>query len=207
MTLVHPNYAPRDLTRTAHNVWTLTVNVVAAALAAPAAPTIASSTVGTSFFSYKVTAVDLHGDESIASLFSSIDQGVDLTTATSGYISITWPAVSGALSYNIYKARQVKNITHGAFGNLAPVSTFYGFMDTTQGTQVVDSGIVPDFSQTPPLARDPFSPGEVTAIAVTAAGAGYTTQPSVAITGGGGTGATAEVDSQSGWSSCCSYNY
>lgn len=186
MTLVHPNYAPRDLTRTGHSTWTLTINITTAALTSPAAPSVTASGTGASFYSYQVTAINANGDESIASIATSTT-GVDITTATSGSIQIVWTAVANAVSYNVYKARQVKN-TGGIFGTAAPVSTFYGFMDTTQSNQVTDSNITPDFSKTPPLARDPFSPGTLQLATVTATGAGYTSAPIVTLTGGGGTG-------------------
>lgn len=191
MTLVHPSYAPRDLTRTGHAAWILTINATAAALAPPGAPTVTASAGGSSFYAYRVTAVDVNGDESSASPFGSTS-GVDVTTATSGFITILWSVVTGAVSYNVYKARQVKN-AGGVFTAAAPVSPLFGFMETTQVPQSTDSNIVPDYSKTPPVARDPFSPGEVTSLTITAAGAGYTSPPTVAITGGGGAGATAEA--------------
>ena len=58
MTLCHPNYAPRELTRTGHTSWTLSAITFQPGVAAPASPS-AVATVGTGSvtYKYKVTAV------------------------------------------------------------------------------------------------------------------------------------------------------
>lgn len=66
MTLVHPKYEPRELSRTAHTAWTLSVITFASKVAAPLECFITGYTAGgTEFFKYTVTALDdTTGEES-----------------------------------------------------------------------------------------------------------------------------------------------
>ncbi len=191
MTLVHPSWYPRDLTRTADNAWTLQTLTVAARLDPPTGLTAAASAVGAVMYAYQVTAVDESGDESTASNLVAIT-GVDITT-TAGNVLLQWTPVAYAQYYNVYKANAVRGGSVGGSAANPAIPTLLGFIQTTQAPQSVDSNIAPDFSTTPPLARDPLSAGQVTSIDVTNGGAGYTSVPTVAITGGGAYAAGAEA--------------
>ncbi len=131
MTLTHPSYAPRNLTRTGHASWTLTSISYAPTQQPPTA--LASDAPGAGF-DYVVTAVSEEtGEESIASAL------VSATTQTS---TITWTDAAGADSYNVYKG---KNGVYGFVGRAGAGAT--GFEDTT---------VAPDTSDTPPQAKNPF---------------------------------------------------
>jgi len=58
ITLTHPSYAARDLTRTGHTAWTLTVQVFEPGQAKPTAITVTPTTPGAETESYKVTAIN-----------------------------------------------------------------------------------------------------------------------------------------------------
>ncbi len=132
MTITHPTYAPRNLTRTGHTSWTLSTITYAPT---QAAPTSLASTAAGATYSYVVTAVsDETGEESVAS------SAVTSSTQTS---TITWTNASGASNYNVYKA---KNGVYGFIGRAGTGAT--GFTDAT---------IDPDTTDTPPQSNNPFN--------------------------------------------------
>ena len=58
ITITHPTYAPRDITRTGHAAWTISINTFAPGLAAPAGLTVAQQgTSGSTVHRYRVTAI------------------------------------------------------------------------------------------------------------------------------------------------------
>jgi hypothetical protein len=156
MTIAHPSYAPRNLSRTAHTSWTLATITLAPALAAPAGPaatpTNGTGVVPTHTDSYMITAVAAETlEESLPSVAATC-LNYPLNPATGTFNTVTWSAVTGATKYNIYKQSNGSGI-HGYVGS-ATALTF------------TDSNLAPDDSDTPPGARDPFTgtnyPGVVT---------------------------------------------
>jgi len=131
MTLTHPSYAPRTLTRTGHTSWTLTTTTFAPTQQPPTS--VLSDNPGSSY-SYVVTAVSEEtGEESVA---SSVVTSADQTS------TVSWTDATGAGSYNVYKA---KNGVYGFIGRAPDGSP--GFTDTS---------IEPDTSDGPPQAKNPF---------------------------------------------------
>lgn len=146
ITLVHPNYAPMELTRIAPTNWTLTTIVFGVSIS-QGADTIVPSGGGSGSLNYSwlVTSVDLNGNESPASGFASSLVNIDQPSPTNP-ISITWmgPAsipLSKVSFWNIYRANWVGN----------NFST-YGYVGTVPGTQrnFIDTVSSADFSNTPP---------------------------------------------------------
>ncbi|MCA3247399.1 MAG: hypothetical protein ING29_13080 [Azospirillum sp.] len=135
MTLVHPSYAPRDLTRTSDASWTLTSVVFAPSISAPAAPAVTPNTTGSTTYSYVVTAIAASGEESVASPTTTITNGNAAANNT-----ITWGAVSGAVSYVIYKQG----------------SGLLGFIGRSTALTFTDSNIKPDETDSPQTANNPF---------------------------------------------------
>ncbi|MGQ0585440.1 MAG: ubiquitin-activating E1 FCCH domain-containing protein [Reyranella sp.] len=131
MTLTHPGYAPRNLTRTGHTAWTL---VSIAFAPATSAPTGLASTNPGGAQSYVMTAVnDESGEESLASA------AIGAADAASG---VVFTPVAGCTYYNVYKH---KNGIYGFIGRVKSGSTF------------TDTNIAPDTSDTPPIQRNPFA--------------------------------------------------
>ncbi len=129
MTITHPDFQARSLTRTGHAAWTLTVKTFAPVTPAPTG-FVSSSGPGTVF--YAVTAVsDETGEESLPLLGNSLKN-----TST-----LTWTPVAGCSQYNIY------NLRNG----------LYGFIGTSGSTGFTDNAIVSDSDVTPPASRDPIS--------------------------------------------------
>lgn len=166
LTLVHPNYAPRELRRLGATNWQLTTLSFAAPIAAPGAPTLvaAGHTAVKYTYYYVVTAVDSEGvSESAASAASSAGGNLFETGAT---VTISWAAVAGASRYNVYKMQ----------GGL------YGYIGQTSGLSIVDDNISPDLGKTPPIYDTVFNaageyPGAVSYFEQRRCFAGTTNKP------------------------------
>ena len=140
MTLVHPNYAPRELKRLGATIWTLTSINFGAPIAAPTGvsatryiPASSSTNADTyETMSYVVTAIASDDiGESVSSSVASVTNNIFVTGSTN---TIAWSAVAGASRYRVYKL----------LGGL------YGYIGSTTGTSIVDNNIAPDLSITPP---------------------------------------------------------
>jgi len=140
MTLVHPNYAPRELKRLGATNWTLTSINFGAPIAAPTGvsatryiPASSSTNADTyETMSYVVTAIASDDiGESVSSSVASVTNNIFVTGSTN---TIAWSAVAGASRYRVYKL----------LGGL------YGYIGSTTGTSIVDNNIAPDLSITPP---------------------------------------------------------
>ncbi len=163
-------YPPFDLARITNSNWTLTEVTGQSTVEPPATVTAVASAGGTVSYQYVVTSVDPNnGSESIASPIAAANLAVDIA-GTAGAITITWNQVEeGIRQYNVYKAAP-------AYASTAvPVGALFGYAGTAYGTRFVDSNIIADFSQVPPLRRDPFARGQIINADPVAGGAGYTT--------------------------------
>lgn len=143
MYLVHPDYAPRKLSRTGHTAWTLAAVTFTPGIAAPtgeAASYTGAKTAAT--LEYKVTAVDDEtGEESLPSGIASVTGPAEYDWPAGDKVSVSWTAVSGAGRYRVYKAD----------------NGIYGYIGTTEATSFDDDNIGADVSDAPPSARNPFS--------------------------------------------------
>jgi len=161
MTLTHPSYAPRKLTRTGHAAWQLTQITFAPATPAPTG--LAANSPG-SAVSVELTAInDSNGEESLPSAPAG---------STGSSDAWTWAAVSGCTNYNIYK----KN------------GSIYGFVAQVTTNSWTDNNLAPDIGNTPPGQRNPFGANKITAVTVTHGGSGYNS-PTVKAVDNAGSGA------------------
>ena len=106
ITITHPSYAPRDLGRSGHNVWTLTVNTYAPTIADPTGVAVAvqsgpASTATT--FRYKVTAINAEED-----VFEESLSGISSTTTSSASATATNPVVVTAASHPYVNGDEVE---------------------------------------------------------------------------------------------------
>lgn len=109
----------------------------------PAAPTIATQgTAGSTSYSYAVVAVQAGGTQSIGGLVGTIATG-NAVLGTTNYNQITWAAVPGAASYNVY--RTASGGTPATTGKIASV---------TSGLTLNDTGLVGDGTTMPATAAD-----------------------------------------------------
>lgn len=147
LTLVHPNYAPRELKRLGATNWTLNATNFNAPIAAPTGVAVsayipASAGVNADTYNamdYVVTAVAADGiSVSPASAVASVNQNIYVTGA---YNTITWSAVAGSARYNVYKK----------------LGGIFGYIGNTTSLSLVDDNISPDLGLTPPIYETEFS--------------------------------------------------
>lgn len=133
LTLVHPNYAPRELRRLGATNWQLTTIDFNAPISPPA--TVAANTAGVTVakytYLYAVTAVAADGSESVVSSLASVSSNLYETGCVN---IITWSAVAGAAYYNVYKQQ----------------GGIYGFIGHTTSLSLTDNNISADLSKTAP---------------------------------------------------------
>lgn len=136
LTLVHPNYAPRELRRIGATNWQLTTPAFNPPTNCPTAATATATGTGAVAYSYYVTSINPGNlQESTASVVATCTN--DLTLA-GHWNTVSWtpPAGTPPVRYNVYK---VSNGISGYIGQAAGASTF------------TDNNITPDVSRTPPI--------------------------------------------------------
>lgn len=141
LTLVHPNYAPRELKRLGATNWTIDVIPFAPSIATPGAPTVTSSgsTAAKYTYSYVVTTIAADGiTESGPSAAGTVGSNLFETGCTN---TIAWGAVTGGTLYNVFKLQ----------------GGIYGYIGQTAGLSIVDDNIAPDLSKTPPRFETVFN--------------------------------------------------
>jgi len=136
ITIDHPSFDPRELARTSDTGW-----VLSTALFVPEEPTptnvAVAGTAGALTFVYHITAIDDEtGEESLAGTKS---QG-SLTAPTANDHTISWDDMS-VNEYNVY----------------LEVNGVAGFLGVAGTNSYVNSDATPDLTDTPPIARNPFS--------------------------------------------------
>lgn len=159
MTLTHPKYSARKLTRTGHTAWTLAPITFAPSTQPPTG--LVSMTPDTTGDYVVVTAIaDATGEESLPSAeagSSAINDG-----------KWNWTAVPGCTNYNVYKKK----------------GSVYGFVAQVQETTWTDDNLDPDISNTPPGSRTPFGTTVLTSATVATGGSGYNAPAGKVIDGG-----------------------
>ncbi len=166
-TATSTEYAPYSLVRLANNNWTITQDTFSAEIDPPTGLSIRaqSSSVPTTWYSYVVTSVSSStGEESVAS--DSISVFNNDISLNAGSNIISWDAVDGADSYNVYAATP-------AYSSTVPASSLFGYLGTSLGPSFTDTNIVADFTKVPPVHNDPFALGAIIDITPTAGGANY----------------------------------
>lgn len=168
--LCHPSYPPQVLTFFGATSWTIAAITFGTTISAPTSVS-ASSTLGSgsTFYSYVVTAIDNSGQESATSSPATLSNLANIA-ATAGTNTITWAGVSGAASYNVYKANSTQL-------NPVPTGVPYGYIGNFTSTTAADTNITPDFTTSPPVLQNPFISGSSVATVNITAGGSYTTAP------------------------------
>lgn len=185
LTITTPDRYPRDITRTGHAAWTITLVFFEPALNPPAAVSVVPSTAGSVIYGYRITAVDSNGNESM--FITGAASGADINSGSENVL-ISWDAVAGAEYFNVYKSNPIRGTY--AVSTFPPQGTDYGFMTQVRGLQAIDTNITPDFSKTPPIFRDPFAASQILYVTTTNPGAGYAQDSTNIVVGGAGSGAS-----------------
>lgn len=137
LTLVHPNYAPRELRRTGATNWTLSTISFAPNIAAPTGVSAAATGTGTTSYTYIITSVN-DVEESLASAATTPITN-DLSTA-GNFNTVGWDEVVGITRYNVYR----------------DLNGLFGYIGQASGDTFVDDNILPDTTKTPPEFTNPF---------------------------------------------------
>lgn len=172
--ITNTNYVPYELIYTSPTSWTLTAITFGSTLAAPTGVTVTNSSSlnsGSVYYSYIVTALDNNNQESPRSTAGTLGPIKD-QRVVAGSIFVSWAAVSGAASYNVYK-------TQVSYNAAVPAGSAYGFVGNCTATTFVDSNVAADFAQPPPIAANPFASGSGVAATAVTVGGSYTTAPTV----------------------------
>lgn len=141
-TLTHKDYPSRELRSTGDTAWTLLPITTAPTIPAPTGLAGTAGAAGTLNPKYVVTAAGAETyEESLASSSATIANAATPTETAPN--SLTWNAVTGAAEYYVYKDPD----GNGTFGFLGTATGQASFKDT---------GFIPDFSLTPPIARSLF---------------------------------------------------
>ena len=140
LTLVHPSHAPRNLTRTGHDAWTLATITFAPSISAPASVAVApQGASGSTTYDYRVTATaEETFEESLAT--SAQTTSGNATLSTTNFNRITWTSAT-VEHWNVYRKQ----------------NGIYGYIGSTEDNTFDDTGILPVLDDTPPKARDPFN--------------------------------------------------
>lgn len=162
LTLVHPNYPPKELRRYGATDWRLVDIKFGSSLPAPtglsATQTINKNVTNPKDYkrSYAVTALLADGtEESVRSYPVTIDCN---PYGDGSYNTITWNAVTGAGLYRVYRDQ----------------GGIWAYVGQTDTTKIIDENISPDASITPPHYDDAFySSKGITSVTVTNGGSGY----------------------------------
>lgn len=164
-------YPPYDLSRLAANNWVLTQVTFATSAVAPTSSSVTATktatTASATVYEFVVTSIDLKtGQESIAGPIATVTNSVDIAQ-TQGSLIISWSAVTGAASYNVYKAPEVTG------GSDVPVGSLFSYVGQSSGLQFADNNVTPDFTTVPPVHKNPFARGQIPFITITNQGSGY----------------------------------
>lgn len=162
LTLVHPNYPPKELRRYGATDWRLVDIKFGSSLPAPtglsATQTINKNVTNPKDYkrSYAVTALLADGtEEAVRSSPVTIDCN---PYGDGSYNTITWNAVTGAGLYRVYRDQ----------------GGIWAYVGQTDTTKIIDENISPDASITPPHYDDAFySSKGITSVTVTNGGSGY----------------------------------
>ena len=158
LTLVHPQYAPRELRRYGATDWRLVEINFSSILSAPTNVEVVKhgSGGGTYKREYCVTALLKDGSQESARSDSVI---LDCQPYGDGaYNDISWDAVEGAGMYRVYRNE----------------GGVWAYIGQTDGLTIRDENIDPDASITPPIYDEAFTQaGGITAVEVLTQGEGY----------------------------------
>jgi hypothetical protein len=137
MYLAHREYAPQKLTFTALDSWAIAPHSFTPATPLPASLTVTPVPAAAQALSYAVAALATDTLEEGLPRIAGIANG---SLSTGGRTTLTWPAVAGAVLYNVYRQ----------------TPSGYGYIGTTDALTFSDTNITPDQSIRPKAARNPF---------------------------------------------------
>lgn len=140
LTLVHPNYEPRELRRAGATNWQLSTINFNSPIAAPSGVTATASGHTTAKYTYYYVVTAVAADTITESSQSAQASASGNLLETGGIVTISWTALTGASRYNVYKLQ----------------GGVYGYIGSTSTTSIIDDNIAPDMGTTPPIYNNDF---------------------------------------------------
>ena len=144
LTLCHPNYTPRELSRLSHYNWVLEEINFSPNIQPPTglSATWTGGSDNLTTYKYVVTSVGIDTyEESNRSSVVSVRGAKEAYWGTSEYITIRFNAVENAAEYNIYRK----------------INGIYAYVGTTNTNSFTDDKIEPDLTATAPVFTNPFA--------------------------------------------------
>lgn len=133
-------------------------------------------------YAMTVTAYTAAG-ESLGTMRPAVTRNSIDFTQTRGFATYSWAAIPKADYYEVFRSLVYPD------GAKANIGIELGYIGTTRATNLTDNNITPDFTRSPRFYDDPFVNGAVIEVNVTAAGSGYSDNPSVTLSDPTGSGA------------------
>lgn len=174
------DFAIRDLIRSDHASWALTAASISPYEDGPLITSSSTSAAGAAQTIFSVTKVLADGTESVLGNLVKLTNIVNYPV-TEGSVSVLWTAETDAVYYKVY--RSIVGVTE-----VLSFGSELGYVGRTRGTKFTDPNIIPDFGLVPPSNYDPFEPGAILSVTVTAPGTGYNQASTVTAVGAGATG-------------------
>lgn len=183
------DYETYDLTRNDHADWTFQAYAAGGSVVdAPSNLSAEVSGSGTAGFRWTVTAVDQNGRETYLTTIALVEAETDYSVEE-GWGVFTWDAVPGAKYYNIYRSLIFPADEDATYGQQL------GYIGRAYTPKFVDRNVTPDFTRSPIQYHNPFVPGRIEYVEITNGGSGYTSSPTVSVTGDGeGFSAVADIE-------------
>lgn len=157
MTLTHPTYPAATLSRSGNASWTYATITFQPSSPAPAGTTATFANEGsgnqyaTTQYGYVVTAT-VNGVESQPSP-AAYSTNFALGQNVGAQIVVGWDSVTSSTIYNIYRTQENLNQS-------VPEGALFGYIGSANPASTntfVDDNILPDFTNCPPQAYDPFT--------------------------------------------------
>ncbi len=143
----HKKYPLHKLMRSGQGpdyTWSVQEVVLNTSLEAPQKPSVSFHGTASGYtLRYKVVAVDAHGKESLASEAGTVSAKHPSDWVVGDYVRLSFPAVEGAIEYNIYREE----------------AGYFGFIGISSELSFSDNNYEADISDTPREDWDPFAEG------------------------------------------------
>ena len=178
--LTHPDYPAKNLIRSAATSWAISDEDITIAIGPVTGLALdAQSHNDQDSWIYQVTAVDENGEEGLPDILM-ITSSADLLGNNDRWIAIDWTAVSGAVTYRVYRSGESVDDVGEMFPDI-PV----GFIAEITGAEFTDNGVTPDFARKPPLGYNPFANGRIRYATITTPGTGAVYDQTISWPAGG----------------------
>lgn len=137
MTIVHPDYVPRELVRITDTNWTITDISFDPSIDAPTSNSFNFSSAGTSSYWYGISAIDENTGEEGLIYEDEATLAPQLDGTLAVYIDLDWNDVTDAGRYNVYRREGTGGV--------------YGYVGSSDSSKFRDYTVTPDYLRGPQI--------------------------------------------------------